>query len=394
MKRRTLLKTFAAFPVAAMAGTLLAAPATKSRLLVVFLRGGYDAANLLVPISSNLYYETRPNIAIARPSAELNSALPLNADWGLHPALRESIFPLFKQGQAAFIPFAGTDDLSRSHFETQDSIELGQPADRSRNYRSGFLNRLAATLNDNGAMSFTDQLPIIMQGTVQVPNTALRSLGKPAVDVRQSKLIAAMYQGTPLAAQVNEGFVVRDDVMREMASEMEGANRNAITTKGFELEARRIARLMKDKYNIGFVDVGGWDTHVGEGGATGYLAGRFDELGRGLAGFAQEMGPDWRDTVVVVVSEFGRTFRENGNRGTDHGHGSVYWVLGGSVHGGQVLGEQIRIEQPTLFQNRDYPVLNEYRAIFGGLFARQYGLNAAQIEKIFAGVKGRDIGLI
>ena len=394
MQRRTLLKSLASLPIVAMAGNLIAAPATRSRLLVVFLRGGYDAANLLVPISSKLYYETRPNIAIPRPSAELNTALPLNADWGLHPALRESVFPLYQQGQAAFIPFAGTDDLSRSHFETQDSIELGQPTSDTRNFRSGFLNRLAATLNDNGAMSFTDQLPIIMQGSVQVPNTALRALGKPAVDTRQSKLIAAMYQGTSLAPQVNEGFIVRDDVMREMASEMESANRNSITTKGFELEARRIARMMKDKYNIGFVDVGGWDTHVGEGGATGYLAGRLDELGRGLAGFAQEMGNDWRDTVVVVVSEFGRTFRENGNRGTDHGHGSVYWVLGGGVRGGQVLGEQIHIEQPTLFQNRDYPVLNEYRAIFSGLFARQYGLNAAQIEKIFSGVKARDISLL
>lgn len=315
-------------------------------------------------------------------------------DWGLHPSLRDSIYPLFKQGQVAFIPFAGTDDVSRSHFETQDNIELGQPTDRCRNYRSGFLNRLAATLNGTGAMAFTDQLPIILQGSVQVPNTALRSVGKPAVDARQGKLITAMYKGTTLATQVDEGFVVRDEVMREMTSEMNAANRNAITTKGFELEARRIAKLMRDKHNIGFVEVGGWDTHVGEGGATGYLAGRLEELGRGLAGFANEMGPDWRDTVVVVVSEFGRTFRENGNRGTDYGHGTVYWVLGGSVHGGQVLGEQIRVEQPMLFQNRDYPVLNEYRAIFGGLFARQFGLNAAQLDRIFSGIKARDIGLV
>lgn len=396
MKRRTLLKSLAALPAASLAGNLWAAPATKTRLLFVFMRGGYDAANLLVPISSQFYYQVRPNIAVPRPSTELNSALPINADWGLHPALRESIYPLFSNGQAAFIPFAGTEDLSRSHFETQDSIELGQPLDRSRDYRSGFLNRLAATLNADtatAAIAFTDQLPLIMQGGVQIPNTALRSIAKPAVDARQSKLIAAMYQGTPLAQQVNEGFTVRDDVMKEMIGEMDAANRNAITAKGFELEARRIAKLMKDKYNIGFVDVGGWDTHVGEGGATGYLAGRLDELGRGLAGFAQEMGNDWKDTVVIVVSEFGRTFRENGNRGTDHGHGSVYWVLGGGIRGGQVLGEQVRVEQATLFQNRDYPVLNEYRALFGGLFARMYGLNAGQVERIF-GTRGKDIGLV
>jgi uncharacterized protein (DUF1501 family) len=133
---------------------------------------------------------------------------------------------------------------------------------------------------------------------------------------------------------------------------------------------------------------------VGEGGGSGYLAGRREELGRGLAGFADEMGPAWNDTVVVVVSEFGRTFRENGNRGTDHGHGSVYWVMGGGVHGGQVIGEQMKVEQATLFQNRDFPVLNEYRSVFAGLFARMYGLNTAQLDRIFAGVKPKDLALV
>ncbi len=392
MKRRDLLQSLALLP---LAGNLWAAPASKTRLLLVFLRGGYDAANLLVPVSSQFYYQSRPNIAIARPGADLGSALPIDADWGLHPALRDTVFPLFQNGQAAFVPFAGTEDLSRSHFETQDSIELGQPLSGTRDFRSGFLSRLATTLSADraAAISFTEQLPLILQGGAQVPNMALRSLAKPAIDARQAKLIAAMYDGTPLASHVREGFVVREDVMKEMIGEMDAANRNAITAKGFELEARRIARLMKEKYNIGFIDVGGWDTHVGQGGATGYLAGRFDELGRGLSGFAQEMGGDWNDTVVVVVSEFGRTFRENGNRGTDHGHGSVYWVLGGGVRGGKVRGEQVRLEQATLFQNRDYPVLNEYRAMLGGLFARMYGLNAGQIEHIF-GAQGRDLGLL
>ncbi|CDG84383.1 DUF1501 domain-containing protein [Janthinobacterium agaricidamnosum] len=394
MNRRDLLKALAAMPLAAHAGNLMAAPATKTKLLLVFLRGGYDANNFLVPVASQFYYEARPNIAVPRPGGDVNAALALNADWGLHPALRDTIYPLYNSGQAAFIPFAGTTDLTRSHFETQDSIELGQDIDRRRDYRSGFLNRLALTLNANGAIAFTDQLPLILQGDLQVPNMALRSVGKPGLDQRQSKIISAMYHGTGLEKQVNEGFVVRDDVTRELSGEMAAANRNAISAKGFEGEARRIAKLMKDKYNIGFVDVGGWDTHVGQGGASGYLAGRFEELGRGLAGFSQEMGDDWRDTIVVVVSEFGRTFRENGNRGTDHGHGSVYWVLGGGIHGKQIAGEQIRVEQPTLFQNRDFPVLNEYRAVLGGLFSRAFGLNAAQLEQVFAGVKPQDIGLV
>ena len=171
-------------------------------------------------------------------------------------------------------------------------------------------------------------------------------------------------------------------------------SRGAISAKGFELEAQRIARLMKERYNIGFVDVGGWDTHVGQGGASGQLATKLGELGKGLALFADEMGPQWKNTVVVVVSEFGRTFRENGNRGTDHGHGSAYWVLGGSVKGGRVAGEQVEVKAATLFQNRDYPVLNEYRALFGGLLRRLYGLSDTQLATVFPGASARDIGLI
>ncbi|MCA1863431.1 DUF1501 domain-containing protein [Janthinobacterium sp. HSC-3S05] len=394
MNRRDLLKALAAAPLFTHAGRLLAAPATDAKLLFVFLRGGYDANNLLVPVGSDFYYASRPNIAIAKPGED-NGALALNADWALHPALRETIYPMFTGGEAAFIPFAGTTDLTRSHFETQDSIELGQEIGGRRDFRSGFLNRLAQSLNSsNHAISFTDQLPLIFQGGVQVPNMGLRSVGKAGIDARQSQVIAAMYKGTPLQQPVSAGFAVRDDVTKELTGEMQAANRNAISTKGFELEAQRIARLMKDKYNIGFVDVGGWDTHVGQGGASGYLAGRFDELGRGLAAFSQEMGSAWRHTVVVVVSEFGRTFRENGNRGTDHGHGSVFWVLGGGIKGKQVAGEQVAISQATLFQNRDMPVLNEYRAVLGGLLRRTFGLTPAQLDHVFAGVKPVELGLV
>lgn len=394
MKRRDLLKCMAAAPLLSSTTRLYAAPQASARILVVFMRGGYDAANLLVPVSSDFYYETRPNIAVPRPGAAPNGALPLDADWGLHPSLRDTIFPLYQKGQAAFVPFAGTDELSRSHFETQDSIEFGQPPGGRRDYGSGFLGRLAGVLSGARPIAFTDQLPVILRGDRQIPNIGLRSLGRPGVDTRQSANITAMFKKTALETQVSEGFSVRNEILQEMASAMAAADRNAVTARGFELEARRIAKLMKSQFNIGFVDVGGWDTHVGQGGATGYLAGRLEELGRALAGFATEIGPEWQDTVVVVVSEFGRTFRENGNGGTDHGHGSVYWVLGGGIRGGRVAGDQERLAQSTLHQNRDYPVRNEYRAVFGGLFAQMYGLNPAQLERIFAGVAAKDLNFI
>lgn len=377
-----------------------AANANTPKFLFVFLRGGLDAASLLIPISSPLYHEVRPDIAIAKPSSDWTSALPLNADWGLHPALRESLYPLYQNGELAFVPFSGTHDLSRSHFETQDSIELGQFNAARIQYGSGFLNRLAAQLGVNpegnpSAMSFTHQLPLALQGPVRVPNTSLRQWSKPSVDLRQSQLIAGMYQGTPLQSHVQTGFQVREQVMREMAAEMDASGRGAITAKGFELEARRMAHLMRDRYALGFVDVGGWDTHVAQGGASGYLANRLDELGRGLALFAHEMGSAWGRTVVVVMSEFGRTFRQNGNRGTDHGHGSAMWVLGGAVRGKQVVGEQQLITPNTLFQNRDLAVLNEYRGVLAGVFKRQWGLSDTQLAAVFPGHAGaKDWGLL
>ncbi len=372
--------------------TLLAASrAGRQRLLVIFLRGGYDCASLLVPTGSSFYYESRPTIHIPRPGAE-QGALALDSDWGLHPALAASMLPLYQKKQLAFVPFAGSDNLSRSHFETQDSIELGQPLAGAKNYRSGFMNRLAQELGSHGGdlqpIAFTSTLPLILRGTLDVPNTALTpAAGRATLDERQTRAIAAMYAGTPLAVSVNEGFATRDEVARSMQGEMDAASREALSTKGFESTARRMARLMATRYAMGFVDVGGWDTHVGQGASTGPLANRLEELGRGLAAYAQEMGPLWASTVVVVMSEFGRTFRENGNHGTDHGHGSVYWVLGGGVAGGRIAGAQQTLTASTLFQNRDYPVLNDYRAVLGGLFADMYGLGSAAVGRVFPGVR-------
>jgi uncharacterized protein (DUF1501 family) len=397
MNRRQLIKAFAGAVPLTVAGRVWAAPATDARLLVVFLRGAYDAANIVAPVSSDFYHAARPTLHLAKPDAgNPNAALSLNADWGLHPALRDSIYPLWAKREIAFVPFAGTsDDLTRSHFETQDTIELGQTTGGSRDYRSGFMSRLAAELARAKPIAFTDQLPLIIRGRTQVPNIGINSVGKPGVDDRQARLIKDMYAQSDLSSSVSEGFRIRDDVYRSISEEMTAANRGAVSPRGFELSARRIGRLMRDQFNLGFVEVGGWDTHVNQGAATGYLADRIGELGRGLSGFSEEIGAAaWRDTIVVVISEFGRTFRENGDRGTDHGHGSVYWVMGGGVKGGRMAGEQVQVVDTTLNQNRDYPVLTDYRAMFAGLFQHLYGLQQASVQRIFAGVHPTELGLV
>jgi uncharacterized protein (DUF1501 family) len=223
---------------------------------------------------------------------------------------------------------------------------------------------------------------------------SLKNLGKPPFDERQARILTDMYAGHRLQPAIANGLELRQEVAQAMAEEMRTSGRDAINTKGFELEAERMGKLMRDTYRIGFIDVGGWDTHVNEGGAQGQLASNLSGLGRGLQAFAQSLGPEWNNTVVVVLSEFGRTFRENGDHGTDHGHGSVYWVLGGAIQGARIAGAQQRLERATLFQDRDYPVLNDYRAVLGGLFRSLWALSPAQSERIFQQTPPQDLGLV
>ena len=401
-------------PMRGIVSQAFAAPgAADAKFLLVFLRGGYDAANVVIPVSSDFYYEVRPTIALPKPDpANPNAALSLArtndaVQWGLHPALKDSMLPLWHKGQLAFVPFAGTDDLTRSHFETQDSMESGlpvsAPGSAPRAYGSGFLNRLAAALDASAApVAFTDGLPMVLSGDVIVPNVSLKGTGKAPFDDRQMELLAGMYAGTRFQHLISEGFDLRKTVAEQadlmakggITGEMQAANRNALTAKGFELEARRMAGLMHDKFNIGFIDVGGWDTHVNQGNAQGQLANLLTSLGQGLAGFADQMGPAWNQTVVFVLSEFGRTFRENGTRGTDHGHGSVHWILGGAVRGGRLVGDQVAVTASTLNQNRDFPVLTEYRGLLGGIFRHMYSLDSSRIARIFPNAVPRELGLV
>jgi uncharacterized protein (DUF1501 family) len=401
-------------PIRGIVSQVFAAPgAADAKFLLVFLRGGYDAANVVIPVGGTFYYEARPTIAVPKPdptnpNAAVSLAKPNEAAmWGLHPALKDSMLPLWQKGQLAFVPFAGTEDLTRSHFETQDSMESGMPVAAPGNaphaYGSGFLNRLAAALDASAApVAFTDGLPMVMSGEVVVPNVSLKGTGKPPFDDRQMELLLGMYTGARFQPLISEGFDLRKTVAEQadmmanggMAGEMQAANRNALTAKGFELEARRMAGLMREKFNIGFIDVGGWDTHVNEGNAQGQLANLLMSLGQGLAGFADQMGPAWNQTVVFVLSEFGRTFRENGTHGTDHGHGSVHWVLGGAVQGGRFVGDQVDVAPNTLNQNRDFPVLTEYRSMLSGIFRRMYGLDNTRLARVFPNAMPLEMGLM
>lgn len=376
--------------------------ALGSRLLVVLLRGAYDGNSLLIPHGSPFYYAARPTIAIARPNGnDPASALDIGQGYGLHPAVSATLYPLFQQHQAAFVPFSGSQDTTRSHFQAQDVMELGQEATVNIDYNSGFLNRLVQVLQHNGqrtgGISFTNNLPLTFKGGLPIPNIALNGQVHDVADDHQTRLLTSLYTNNALNADIQEGFQTRHDVSADLIKEMQDASRGAAKASGFEKTARSIAALMRDNpaYAIGFIDAGGWDTHVNQGAASGPLANNLGNLAQGLSGFADELGNNaWRQTVVVVMSEFGRTFRENGTRGTDHGHGNTLWILGGGISGGRLAGELTEVSEKNLSENRDSPLLNDYRSVLANLMQRMYGLNAAQLETIFPNVTHKDFALV
>jgi len=400
MNRRQFLlaaaSTAVALPSLAFTGRLFAAPVNSSRFLLVFLRGGYDCNNLLVPYASDFYYESRPTLGIARPDpSNPNSAIALNANWGLNPVLRDSLYPLWQKKQIAFVPFAGTDDLSRSHFETQNNIESGEPTAQRASFRSGFLARLSGELTGVPSIAFTKNLPLSFQGAGRdIPNISLKADPKARFNAQQAAILSGMYKGTPLEAATADGLALPATISDDLRNEMIKASGGAPSARNFATETRRIATLMRDQYRLGFVDVGGWDTHVNQGSVTGGLANNLRNLGEGLAAYADALGNEWDNTTVVLLSEFGRTFRENGDKGTDHGHGTVHWVLGGKINGGRIAGEQVAIDASSLLQNRDYPVLTNYRDMLGGVFGRIWGLSESRMQSVFPQAQPRDLQLV
>jgi uncharacterized protein (DUF1501 family) len=376
----------------------------QSKLLVIMLRGAYDGASLLIPHNNSFYYASRPNIAIPKPnSSDLMTTLDIGNGYGLHPSFNNSLYPFYQAKQVTFIPFSGSQDISRSHFQSQDVMELGQnPTYKNGlDYSSGFLNRLVSTLRQGqqttNGISFTQNSTPIFHGNINIPNISLQTATNNLTDKRQINMIEKLYQGQPLNNYVLEGISTRQEVSNLIDKEMKDSARGAQHVNGFEKTARTIGDLMRNNpsYSIGFVDVGGWDTHVNQGSSTGTLATNFSNLGNALVGFSESIGNEtWKNTTVIIMSEFGRTFHENGNHGTDHGHGNTMILLGGSIVGGKISGEMIDINPNTLFQNRDLPIINDYRAVISNILARMYGLNKEQLNTIFPGVNQQNFDVI
>ena len=371
--------------------------ATDVRLVVLMLRGAYDGLSALVPYADPYYYESRPRIAIAPPNAlDPNlGAMRLDGRWALHPLLADTAGALFKASELSFVPFSGTSFVSRSHFQAQDWMETGKRPDQRPDVGDGFLNRLAQVLGGQ-AISFTQNIPVALSGVVKVVNAPVTVNANRKNAQAYLHQVQAMYAGHRLEPMVTEGLGLRQALSAELMKEMDYSARGALPAAGFAQQAQRVARFMRERksLSIAFMDIGGWDTHAGQGNAKGLLANRLAALGQGIQSFAKEMGPEWKKTVRVVMSEFGRTFHENGSGGTDHGHGNVMWLAGGAVQGGTIAGDQADLKPNTLHQNRDMPVLNDYRNVLAGVFSQLYGLSPFALETIFPDSRPKNLGLV
>ena len=367
-----------------------AAEGGPQRLIVILLRGAVDGLNVVVPYAEHAYYTARPTIAIAKPGGA-DGALPLDGRFGLHPALA-GLMPLWRQGTLAFVHAAGSPDPNRSHFEAQRYIESGTPGRNTT--PDGWMNRLLqALLGPRGptdAVSLGPTLPRILWGAAPVANLPLVG-GAAPLPLDRPALAAAfdrLYAGSdPLGRAYREGRAARRELSDALAREQESADGGAPPPSGFAREAARLAGLLKNDAHIrlAFAALGGWDTHVEQGGAAGRLANRLRPLGDGLAMLAERLGGVWRDTVVVVLSEFGRTVRENGDRGTDHGHGNAIWLAGGAVRGGRIWGDWPGLAPDQLYQRRDLAVTTDFRIVLAAVLGAHLGLGDRQLDSVFPG---------
>jgi uncharacterized protein (DUF1501 family) len=365
-------------------------PTANKRLIVVLLRGAVDGLNVVVPYQDMNYYKARPTIAIAKPGS-VAGAIDLDGRFGLNPAL-ESLMPLWKQGSLAFVHASGSPDGTRSHFDAQDYLETGTPG--IKNTPDGWMNRLLVTLSNHNpvqALNLGNTTPRILAGPMAVASLApgKRSVTPLAIDRPEvSNAFDGLYNNSDVLSRTyQEGRAARTEILASLQTEMDQSDRGAPSTQGFVNDAKRLAQLMTRNANIqlGFVALGGWDTHINQGNGKGLLSARLKPLGDGLAALVQGLGPLYRDTTILVMSEFGRTVRENGNRGTDHGHGNAIWVLGGGIKGGRIHGEWSGLGDGQLYQGRDLAIATDFRDVIQPILTNRLLVNREQLARIFPG---------
>ncbi|MBD2482339.1 DUF1501 domain-containing protein [Planktothrix sp. FACHB-1365] len=396
MERRQFLKfvglvgtsAIATFGTQGWVAKSFAVSPSPKRLIVIFLRGGIDGLNVVVPYAEPEYYAARPVIAIPKPGTE-KGVLDLDGFFGIHPAL-SPLMPLWKQGSLAFIHAVGSPISNRSHFEAQDQLETGTP--NSQKTPDGWMNRLLGVLPGHTpveAVSVGTVIPRILSGSQSVANITLNSNSTRELPIDGDQVKAAFDQlyasNDALSLAYREGRSAREQLLKELDAEMETANQGAPLPKGFAGEARQLASLLvrDPSIQLAFMALGGWDTHINQGAATGVLANRLNPLAEGLAVLVERLGEVYRDTTVVVMSEFGRTVHENGNGGTDHGYGNVMWLLGGAVQGGKVYGKWPGLAKSELFEQRDLRVTTDFREVIAQILLSNFKLNSEQLLRVF-----------
>jgi uncharacterized protein (DUF1501 family) len=365
-------------------------------LVVVFQRGGMDGLNVVIPFKDRAYYELRPSIAVAEPASGEERAIDLDGFYALHPALAP-LKSIYDKGHLAIIHASGSPDNTRSHFDAQDYMEIGTPGIKST--PDGWLNR---SLNGNPAsdspfrgVAATAQTPRIMSGAApaltisSIEEFRLRNAGV-------APALQKMYANSadPLFRRGGNSLFEAMARLREVEAKIPPSTATYPAGK-FSVGLKQIARLIKADVGleIAFSEIEGWDTHVAEGGATGQLANRLKELGAGLAAFYQDLGDRMEDVVLVTMSEFGRTARENGNRGTDHGHANVMFVIGPRVRGGKVYGRWPGLAPEVLYEGRDLALTTDYRSACSEILGRHMGRR--DLAKIFPGFRAASsVGLI
>jgi uncharacterized protein (DUF1501 family) len=398
LSRRVFLKNGAfafvslGFAPSFMARTAVAASGRTKQLIAIFQRGAVDGLSVVVPHGDEAYYAARPTIAIAKPGAA-EGALAFDGHFGLHPALA-ALMPLWQDKQLAFVHAAGSPDPTRSHFDAQLFIENGTPG--THGTPDGWMNRLLAAMpglsrDPTDAVAVGPTLPQILKGRMPVANLPLGPAAATPLAIDKPEIASAfdrLYAGKDAIGQVyRQGRKARAELIAGLPAPPDPADGGAPGPNGFPAVAARLAGLMAHnrKIRLALVSLGGWDTHVRQGNHAGQLAERLRPLGDGLAAFAKTLGRDWQDTAVVVLSEFGRTVRENGDGGTDHGHGNVIWALGGAVQGGRVYGEWPGLGSDALYEGRDLAVTTDFRAVLAPVVARHLRLPDRALATVFPG---------